>query len=480
MVDKNGVGATTLGGLTSSANGQLQFWRTTLNDPLSGEDQPSTMVGLNVTVQTWDAAAVNVQFQVSTDSGFGTVVHDQTIVGVAHNVAFTHYVSGLNNNTTYWWRARAVPASGEVLPWSSTNGTFDVVMLSGDAREYIDFNVGVESLNLATSLIGDAREAVDFNVGTEDVDNQDAREMIDFNVGFEYIVTGEGYEYLLEYVLDGTPIPHIWFLKPASGRPSDGIEIVGWGFGDLQGTFDAGVEFDYGVLFGWIDVPVVSWQTFPPNAAAYTEDRQLTQTPLQRDAVAYSDTFDAPGALQSPWISLIGAWAALGGEAAPTTGSGRRVCVIDALSDGDLLVELGTTNAKIAFRVVNDANLLYFDPATRQVRQVIAGTDTQVGSTLSGTAGAIGDTYRVHMIGTGIEVYKNGASIGTVTSSQFQTADRQGMLDTVGTAKFRSVVWDSGIDPDDLIDMQHTKIGIVIPLNALPPGYPVRVHTDGP
>lgn len=37
------------------------------------------------------------------------------------------------------------------------------------------------------------------------------------------------------------------------------------------------------------------------------------------------------------------------------------------------------------------------------------------------------------------------------------------------------------LDPSiPYVDMQHQSIGILIPFDALPPGYPVRVRTDGP
>jgi hypothetical protein len=69
------------------------------------------------------------------------------------------------------------------------------------------------------------------------------------------------------------PDPHLWFLVPAAGRSGDGIKIYCFGVGDLQATFSGLVELDYG--FGWVSVPVTSWQTFPAGPNAYLASRML-------------------------------------------------------------------------------------------------------------------------------------------------------------------------------------------------------------
>jgi len=40
-------------------------------------------------------------------------------------------------------------------------------------------------------------------------------------------------------------------------------------------AYSGSVELYYGTARGWVTVPVVSWQTFPPTANAYTAARKL-------------------------------------------------------------------------------------------------------------------------------------------------------------------------------------------------------------
>lgn len=481
-IEDYGIGAnTTVDGLTGTAAAEVHNWTVTLVNPTDGNSVPTTTPQVTTRQTAWNANPADVQVQVSTVSNFASTVHNTT-VSQSHNVNTSRSVTGLTNGVTYYWRARAGDNIGanQVGPWSSTQ-TFNVLVDSGKSFMQQTINVGA---TLEDPGRGFLQQTV--NIGVDTTLEDHLGQFIYENVGVE--VT-EG-RYWGQYVYEGdvdtsTPIPRIWFLKPTSGRAGDGLQIYGFGFGDLQATFSGVVELDYGSPTGWVSVSVNSWQTFPANNAAYTEDRRITDVPEIRDAIYFNDEFDADGALGPQWITTTASWVVNSGEVNAINGAGRRLALFDGLSDGTVQVTLGSTDALIAFRATDSDNMLYFNPATRQVRQIVANVDTQVGATLSGTAGVINDVYSILLAGTSITVRKNGTSLGAVTSSTFQTIDRHGLLASTAsgapsTAKFRDFMWDSGIDIEALVDMQHTVIGITVPGNAIPPGYPVRVRTNGP
>ncbi len=87
----------------------------TLSSPSNG----ATGVSINLTL-SWNASAgaTSYQLQVSASSSFSTTIVDQS------GIATTSYaVSGLNNNTVYYWRVNATNASGTSaysVAWSFT------------------------------------------------------------------------------------------------------------------------------------------------------------------------------------------------------------------------------------------------------------------------------------------------------------------------------------------------------------------------
>jgi hypothetical protein len=157
-------------------------------------------------------------------------------------------------------------------PW-----TFTPDLNSGRAFGYVESNLGVFLVQEpdVTSV-----EYVNLNFGVYLVQERDvtSAEYVNLNHGVEITLDPDGVEYV-HYgdVNTLTPTPHIWFLKPKSGRPGDGIRIFCFGVGDLQATFSGVVEAYWGPVIGWVAVPVITWQTYGPTAAAYTALRQLDE-----------------------------------------------------------------------------------------------------------------------------------------------------------------------------------------------------------
>lgn len=268
MVDLNGAGSTTFGGLQATAAGQVWRWTPELITPFDKTTVPITAPSLVTRQTSWDGNSASVQVQVSTASTFATTVHDSTVVQ-ASGASVGRIVTALADGTTYYWRARA----GNGTDWSGWTATrsFKVSLVAGDVAETVTMNVG-----FLMTADRDATETVLMNVGVEItvVDNWPVYNYE--NVGVEVTTVDNWPVYSYENV-DGTlyPTPVIWFLKPASGRAGDGFQIFGFGVGDLQATYAGEIQLDYGGSTGWVTVPVVSWQTFPASPDAYTEDRVL-------------------------------------------------------------------------------------------------------------------------------------------------------------------------------------------------------------
>ena len=271
MPDINGAGATTLGGLSSSASGSLGYWRAQV-DTIDGYISPTVSPNIFTRQDSADGTSAAVQLQVSTSAGFGTTVHDSDLTQ-ADNVTGGRQVTGLTDGVTYYMRARAKYAPlSYVGPWSATR-TLTVVTKSGIASMNVTMNIGVEHTPEDTWA-----EYAYENVGVENTPSQSWAQYAYENVGVEVTVVDNVPQYVYEGdVNTATPNPVIWFLLPSYGREGDGIAIYGFGFGDLQSTYSGVVEVDWGGVTGWQSVPVVSWQTFPADAPAYTGAREIDE-----------------------------------------------------------------------------------------------------------------------------------------------------------------------------------------------------------
>lgn len=273
MVDINGAGATTLGGLTTSVPGTLDYWRGTV-ETADGYISPTVSPIILTKQDSANGTNADVQLQVSTVSNFASTVHDSDLTQ-NDNVVGGRQVSALIDGTTYYMRARAKKTIGSynyVGAWSTTR-TFQVITKSGIASMNITMNIGVEH----TPSESWAEYAYE-NVGIEHTPGDYWAAYAYENVGAEVLIVDNVPQYVYEGdVNTATPNPVIWFLLPSFGREGDGIAIYGFGFGDLQSTYSGVVEVDWGGVTGWQSVPIVSWQTFPADPPAYTADRVIDE-----------------------------------------------------------------------------------------------------------------------------------------------------------------------------------------------------------
>jgi len=273
MVDLNGAGAATLGGLTSSVGGTLQYWRAQV-DTVDGYISPTVTPVIFTQQDSADGTSADVQLQVSVASSFASTVHDSDLT---QNDVTTggRQVTGLTDGTLYYMRARAKKTIGSynyVGPWSATK-TFTVVTKSGIASMNITMNIGV-----AVTLVQSWPHYAYENIGVEITKKGSWWHYAYENVGVQVTITDNVPQYVYEGdVNTATPNPVIWFLMPSFGREGDGISIFGFGFGDLQSTYSGVVEVNWGGVIGWQSVPIVDWQTFPADPPAYTGARQIDE-----------------------------------------------------------------------------------------------------------------------------------------------------------------------------------------------------------
>lgn len=271
MATLDGGGSQTFGGMRWEAAGGVASCAVALLGPATSSSSPSLSVPLQIAVDNNGGTNSDVQIVVATDAAFTNVVWPGTLTNVV-NGNYTVQPTGLVVTTMYYWRARAAPTGTTSWgPWSETR-TFAVDLNTGKAWGYSYENVGIEPGLWYSGNI----ESIYENVGVEETLYHGGIDYLYENVGVEITPYAGGSEYVYEGDVDtSTPTPLIWFLQPASGRVADGIEIVGFGFGDLQTTYGGQLEIDLGGVIGWQPLAVVSWQTFPPTVDAYTAGRQL-------------------------------------------------------------------------------------------------------------------------------------------------------------------------------------------------------------
>ena len=269
MAYQDGIGTGMLGGIRGTAAAVVGSQVTT---PYAPHDlvRISTLTAW-LTVLVDGPGLSDIQWQVSDDPTFATVDWSLTSTNQSNGLV-TVSTSPLTEGTGYFWRTRSAAAGTTAWgDWSVVWG-FTPDQGAGRGYAYVDVNVGAA---LVPEPDVTSVAYVDLNVGVMVTLDADGVHYIDGNVGVEITRKGTGIEY--SYVGDvntATPTPHIWFLRPTSGREGDGIQVVGFGFGDLQSTYDGLLQ--HRPDGAWENLPITDWQTYLPTEHAYTEDRELS------------------------------------------------------------------------------------------------------------------------------------------------------------------------------------------------------------
>jgi hypothetical protein len=269
-----GNGSATLGGIYSSADATVAKdgqHTVSLTAPADQNRVQAVNVPLSVVVShTGSGTATDVHFQVALTADFAAPVRDFTLVALPDGYTTT-VQTALSDQTKYYWRARAAYAgSGLWQAWTPARW-FMVDTATGRGFADAHMNIGV-----TLTADPDSVAYVHENIGVIVAPTSFSVAYVLENVGLKFTPDPDGVAYVHEGdVSTNPPAPYIWFLLPAAGRSGDGVRIFCFGVGDLQATFAGSVELDYGSTVGWVAVPVISWQTFPPGPEAYTALRKL-------------------------------------------------------------------------------------------------------------------------------------------------------------------------------------------------------------
>lgn len=264
----DGAALGTLGGLRSRASGVVGDQVTAPYAPADQSRYPLLVLHLQAVLSTTGATNSDVQWEVATDAAFTAIVWTQTTINQPDGIVQAT-TGTLVEGTAYYWRTRSAVTG--TTGWGDWSEVWSVTpdLNTGRGYAYVNLNVGIEHI-----LDPGATEYVNANVGFEVILDPDAAEYVNGNVGVEITLSPDAVEYgYLGDVNTDQPNPHVWFVRPTSGRAGDGVEVVGFGFGDLQSTWNGELQRKPGAA--WEALPVTDWQTYPPTADAYTEDRVL-------------------------------------------------------------------------------------------------------------------------------------------------------------------------------------------------------------
>lgn len=292
MANIDGAGSFTLAPLWFQAEAVAAQFAAIQTDPPDGTRPPSLGIPLTIMVSSSTLTHTDVQVQVDDTADFSSPVYDLVLTDRA-NVPVSVTPGGLVNKTTYYWRVRA--AQTGTTGWSawSTVWTYTPDLDSGKAFAYVNENMGASPVPDPDAV---GQNVV--NVGVFDTPSGTAFRYEDENIGVEWTPDGDGFGYS-HYgdASTNTPTPHLWWLRPASGRAGDGVEIVCFGVGDLASTYGGVVEAYYGAGRGWVAIPTTGWQTYPETVNAYTPARELDEAgniiDMQHTVVAVTVPLDA-------------------------------------------------------------------------------------------------------------------------------------------------------------------------------------------
>lgn len=265
----DGAGFTKLKPLRMAAAGVAAVYGVAILSPNNGVREPSQAVVLQFIVSSTTGFNVDVQVEVAEDETFTSIVWSNTLPALESG--HTEVVaSGLLDGTQYFWRVRAAEAG--TTGWTEWTETrfFYVDLDAGKGFAYSFVNVGTEP----NTVDPDPISYTYLNQGILDLPEPTAFAYVYGNAGLPATTSSAGIAYVyMGDVDDSTPTPHIWFLRPAAGRPGDGIRVIGFGFGDTPTQYNGVLEM---LLNGeWVGVDVTAWQTYPASPDAYTDDRMI-------------------------------------------------------------------------------------------------------------------------------------------------------------------------------------------------------------
>lgn len=115
-----------------------------------------------------------------------------------------------------------------------------------------------------------------------------------------------------EYVVDGVPTPHIWYLSPSTGNRGDVITAVGHGFGSTAVTYEGMLTLNQQLP------PIVNWWRVTPSAEALSSGRTIDSLNDTADPEHDRIDFQIPLTATSGDVKvLLNAQDAIGDEPAP-------------------------------------------------------------------------------------------------------------------------------------------------------------------
>lgn len=178
---------------------------------------------------------------------------------------------------TWWYRARAGDIDANIWGGWSPQYFLDVYPILGSTTEYVNINIGIETL----PKLAFAAAYLEMNVGVGNNDKIVLTRYLEMNVGVGsslklaaeysnlnvYPPTGEMKAAVytdLNMVTDETPVPHIWWIRPEQGKEGYVFNIYGHGFGAFQN------EHNGEVRLGNLVCSIARWQIVPPELVAST------------------------------------------------------------------------------------------------------------------------------------------------------------------------------------------------------------------
>jgi len=199
---------------------------------------------------TWSGATgptVDVLHEWDTDNLFGSPIQDLNAgvaVGAGSDVGTPP--SDLGPAGTTWYYRVTVTDNADSA--ATTSGTETLTFIDPDEqRRYLHHlaNVGVSFTPTDVTTPGPDDDAF-----APDGD----------------IIEFRRYLHHLANITTDTPTPHIWYVFPSFGREGWEFRIIGYGFGDTQGTYTGSATLD------GLGLSILTWQLIAESSADLTID----------------------------------------------------------------------------------------------------------------------------------------------------------------------------------------------------------------